>query len=71
MTPQSALACPPNCMSLYTTNELFNGKEVRFSLYHCTTFSIDILVMPSHAMAMANLPICTGMPTLYVSIYHQ
>ena len=38
----------PFCMSLYTTNKLFNGKQMRFLLYCCTTFSISILAMLSH-----------------------
>ena len=37
----------PFLMSLYTTNKLFNEKQTGFSLYHCTTFDIGILVMPS------------------------
>ena len=38
----------PFCMSLYTNNKLFNRKQTRFLLYHCTTFGIGILAMPSH-----------------------
>ena len=38
----------PFLMSLYTTNKLFNEKQTRFSLYHCTFFDISILVMPSY-----------------------
>jgi hypothetical protein len=64
-------------MSLYTTNKLFNEKQRRFSLYHCTIFDISILVMLSYGRCR-----CRGhgrarglhghtYPILYVSIYHQ